>query len=59
MTRTEQLISMIEDYKYQLEETDVLDELIILVSQKISEASKGSSFKEDVYWDDTTNQLER
>lgn len=59
MTRTEQLISMIENYEYQLEETNVVDELIILVSEKISEASKGSSFKEDVYWDNTTNQLER
>lgn len=56
MTKTEQLISMIENYEYVLEHSSVVDELIIYTSKKISEANKECNFKEDVY---CTNQLER
>ena len=56
MTKTEQLISIIENYEYVLEHSSVVDELIIYTSKKISEANKECNFKEDAY---CTNQLER
>lgn len=40
MTKTEQLILMIENYEDVLEHSGVVDELIIYTSKKISEANK-------------------
>jgi len=40
MTKTEQLILMIENYEDVLEHSSVVDELIIYTSNKISEANK-------------------
>ena len=38
--KTEQLISMLENYGYILEQADTIDEVILYVAEKISEANK-------------------
>lgn len=40
MNKTEQLISMLENYGYILEEANNIDEVILYVSEKITEANK-------------------
>lgn len=52
MTKTEQLIAMIENYGQVLEDNETIDEVIIHVSEKIYEANeatvnKGWSYLED------------
>lgn len=52
MNKTEQLISMLENYGYVLEEANTIDEVILYVSEKIYEANestvnKGWSYLED------------
>lgn len=39
-TKTEQLLSILENYGDILEEADTIDEIILYVSEKISEANK-------------------
>lgn len=40
MTKTEQLIAMIENYGQVLEDNETIDEVILYVSEKITEADK-------------------
>ena len=40
MNKVEQLISMLENYEDVLEHSDAIDDMILYVSSKISEANK-------------------
>lgn len=40
MNKTEQLISMLQNYEECLEEANTIDEIILFVSEKITEANE-------------------
>ena len=52
MNKTEQLLSILENYGDILEEADTIDEIILYVSEKISEANKVTYDKGYNYIDD-------
>ncbi|APC44306.1 hypothetical protein [Pseudoalteromonas phage PH357] len=52
MTKTEQLISMIENYEDVLEENGTIDEIILYVSEKIYEANESTANKGWSYLED-------
>lgn len=52
MTKTEQLISMIENYGDVLEGNETIDEIILYVSEKIYEANESTVNKGWAYLED-------